>query len=378
MRKIPVYALKPGMLTGRNIYSPHGNLLLKADSRITETQIKKIDMLGIPAIYIDDSIYSAEELEDVISETTRVQAVQEVKKYFCDTRKESKKTYSVDINGLSKVADNIIEELFSSKSLMVTLSDIRCIDQYTFGHSVNVCVLSVITGIALNYDRVMIDHLAIGALLHDIGKTMVPVEILNKPGALTAEEFEEIKKHSRYGYEILRNTPGVSKLSAMGAYQHHERYDGSGYPQGLKGSDIHNFGAIIGMVDMFDAITADRVYRSGRPVYEAYELLSASGNYYFEHEIVKAFLRHVAAYPTGTFVVLSDNSIGVMVNTLPDFSLYPDVKLLLDPFGKPVLTTEIIPLHERRNIVVSRVIKDEDEIQALVYDKLSALNSLVV
>jgi HD-GYP domain-containing protein (c-di-GMP phosphodiesterase class II) len=377
MRKIPVYALKPGMLTGRNIYSPHGNLLLKADSRITESQIKKIDKLGIPAIYIDDSIYSAEEIEDVISETTRVKAIQEVKKYFSDTRKENK-TCSVDINGLSQVADKIIEELFSSKSLMITLSDIRCIDQYTFGHSVNVCVLSVITGIALNFDRKKIDHLAIGALLHDIGKTMVPMEILNKPGALTAGEFEEIKKHSRFGYEILRKTENVSKLSAMGAYQHHERYDGSGYPQGLKGREIHEFGAIIGMVDMFDAITADRVYRRGRPVYEAFELLSASGNYYFEHEIVKAFLRHVAAYPTGTFVMLSDNSIGVVVNTPPGFSLYPDVRLLLDPLGNPVLTTEIIPLHQRRNIVVSRVLKDEEEIQALVYDKLAAVNNLVV
>lgn len=272
--------------------------------------------------------------------------------------------------------DKIINELFTSKSLMVTLSDIRCLDEYTFGHSVNVCVLSVITGIALNYNRALIDRLAIGALLHDMGKTMIPTTILNKPMELTEEEFNEIKNHSQYGYNILKNLSSISKLSAIGAYQHHERYDGSGYPLGLKGKEIHPFGAIIGMVDMFDAITADRVYRRGRPTHEAYELLAASGDYYFEHSIVKAFLSHVAAYPTGTFVLLSDNSIGVVTDTRPGLALYPEVKLLLDPAGNPVVSDIVLSLGEIRNVVVAKAITDENEIDLLIYRKLAANNSV--
>ena len=158
-----------------------------------------------------------------------------------------------------------------------------------------------------------------------------------------------------------KNLSSISKLSAIGAYQHHERYDGSGYPLGLKGKEIHPFGAIIGMVDMFDAITADRVYRRGRPTHEAYELLAASGDYYFEHGIVKAFLSHVAAYPTGTFVLLSDNSIGVVTDTRPGLALYPEVKLLLDPAGNPVVSDIVISLGEIRNVVVAKAITDENE-----------------
>ena len=374
MRKIPVYALKPGMTTGRNIYNPNGNLLLKADTRITEAMISKLEMLSIPAIYIDDSIYSADEIEDVISDTTRIQAVLEVKK--CFGASGQRRPYTVDTAGVKQVVDKIIDELFTSKSLMVTLSDIRCLDEYTFGHSVNVCVLSVITGIALNYNRASIDRLAIGALLHDMGKTMIPTTILNKPMELSEEEFNEIKNHSLYGYNILKNLSSISKLSAIGAYQHHERYDGSGYPLGLKGKEIHPFGAIIGMVDMFDAITADRVYRRGRPTHEAYELLAASGDYYFEHSIVKAFLSHVAAYPTGTFVLLSDNSIGVVTDTRPGLALYPEVKLLLDPAGNPVVSDIVISLGEIRNVVVAKAITDENEIDLLIYRKLVANNSV--
>lgn len=368
MRKIPVYALKPGMITGRNIYNPFGNLLLKADARITDTIISKLDSFGIPAIYVDDSVYSIDEIEDVISEATRVKATIEIKK--CFGASSQRRPYAINTAGVMEVVDKIIDELFTSKSLMVTLSDIRCLDEYTFGHSVNVCVLSVITGIALNYDRTLINRLAIGALLHDVGKTMIPTSILNKPGALTEEEFDQIKNHSLYGYNILRNL-SISKLSALGVYQHHERYDGSGYPQGLKGKEIHPFGAIIGIVDMFDAITADRVYRKGRPTHEAYELLAASGDYFFEHSIVKAFLSHVAAYPTGTFVLLSDNSIGVVTNTRPGLALYPEVKLLIDPLGNPVVFSKVLSMSEIRNLVISRIISNEDEIDQVIYKKLS-------
>lgn len=374
MRKIPVYALRPGMVTGRNIYNPSGNLLLKADARITETMISKLDGFGIPAIYIDDSVYSVDEIEDVISEATRIQAVIEIKKCFGDS--DQKRPYAIDTTGIKQVMDKIINELLASKSLMVTLSDIRCLDQYTFGHSVNVCVLSVITGIALNYSRVLINRLAIGALLHDVGKTMIPTAILNKPGALTEEEFNQIKNHSLYGYNMLRNLSSIGKLSAIGAYQHHERYDGSGYPQGLKGKEIHPFGAIIGIVDMFDAMTSDRVYRKGLPTHEAYELLAASGDYYFEYSIVKAFLNHVAAYPTGTYVQLSDNSIGVVTNTRPGLALNPEVKLLIDPDGNPVYYEKVLSLGDIKNLVVARAITDEVEIDIQIYRKL-AVNSYV-
>jgi putative nucleotidyltransferase with HDIG domain len=140
-----------------------------------------------------------------------------------------------DYRETRSVVTEIIDQLLSNKNILYDLQDIRSVDDYLFGHSVNVCVLSVMIGISMNYNSEQLENLAVGALLHDIGKGMVPYHILHKPGKLTSEEFEEMKNHSKYSLEILRKNDSISSVSRIIAYQHHERYNREGYPQGLGG-----------------------------------------------------------------------------------------------------------------------------------------------
>ena len=165
----------------------------------------------------------------------------------------------------------MIDELMDVSDTMVNLQDLKSNDQYTFSHSVNVCVLSLITGISMKYGEEKLRELGIGAMLHDVGKTRIPSEILNKPGSLTAEEFDIIKKHTSYGYELLKKSKELSTYASYIALTHHERYDGEGYPLGLRGEELHEFARIVSIADVYDAITSDRVYKKRSNINEAVE-----------------------------------------------------------------------------------------------------------
>ena len=360
MRKVPTSVLKPGMKTGRPIYNASGQVLLNSGVVLTERFIHRLKMLGVPAVYIDDGFLPDIEINDVISEETRVQAVARVKALLAEQerRRSPVGRAIIGVKDLYSTVNDIIDELLSNRSLMVNMVDIRCLDEYTFGHSVNVCVLAIITGITMGFSRQKLFHLGMGALLHDIGKIGVPLEILNKPGPLTREEFEIVKKHCAYGAAILEKDRHAGPLCRLVALQHHERYGGQGYPAGLAGDEIHLFARITGMVDTYDALTADRVYRRAFPPHEAYEMIAASGNYLFDFEVVKSFLHNVAAYPLGSLVRLSSGETGVVVETVRGYSLYPRVRILFDADGAPLPAPYEIWLGEHRRLVVREVIQD--------------------
>lgn len=364
MRRVPLHSLKPGMKLGRPVFDSEGRILLREGVVLTERFIKRLKKLGIPSVYINNGFLPDVEFNDVISETTRFEAMACVKNLFQE--------YSVhkclSLQGLKKVeniVEEIIEDLLANKNLVVNMADIRSHDAYTFGHSVNVCVLSCITGIRLGYDRKRLSLLARGAIMHDIGKTLIPLKILNKPGSLTPDEMEVVRRHCENGYRILLEMSGFSKVSAIVALQHHERYDGSGYPEGLRGSAIHEFAVITGVADMYDAITSDRVYRNAFNAHEAYEMLAATGDFLFRYDVVRAFLYHVAAYPLGSLVELSDGSIGVVVETPPGYSLRPKVRIFFDRRGRALASPYDISLADDYTLAVTRVIKDEVEIDRL-------------
>ncbi|MBO8137962.1 MAG: HD-GYP domain-containing protein [Desulfotomaculum sp.] len=357
MRRISIDYLKPGMRLARSICSS-GQVLLKEGVILTEKYISKLKQINVPAVYIYDELISELEVEDVIADETRLKAISNMKKFFKkDTANNSVKNIIVP-NELFNSINEIMDDLLSNRNIMVNLSDIRSVDDYVFGHSVNVCVLALITGIAMGYDRRRLYNLAVGAMLHDIGKIKVPKNILDKPGKLTKEEFEVIKKHSLWGYEILKANVNINITSTVAVYQHHERYNGQGYPQGLKGKQIHEFAQIVGLVDMYDAITANRVYRKAYPPHEAFEMIAGSGDYLFRYDIVKAFLNHVAAYPAGTVVQLNSGETGVVLETEKGMSLRPKIKVLFDPDGVPVTRPLYMNLVELKDRFIVRVLED--------------------
>lgn len=353
------------MKVGRPVYNSRGQLLLAAGTVLNRRNILRLKSLGIPALYIDDGLLPDVTVDDVISDDIRVQVMRQVRRLLeAEAQDLPVGRAIVKVREMAQTVNEIIDQLLNLPSLVVNLVDIRSLDDYTFGHSVNVCVLSLLTGITLGYNRAKLFHLGMGALLHDVGKVRIPREILNKPGSLTREEFNVVKEHTVYGYEMLQRLPDVSPMAARIAYQHHERHQGQGYPQGLREDEIHEFARITAVADVFDALTADRVYRRAFPVHEAYEMIAGSGNFLFDFNVVRAFLQNVAAYPAGTIVALSNGEIGVVVENRRGLTLYPRVRILFEAGGTPVTEVRERFLAEERTVTVVRVL-DEGELGVL-------------
>lgn len=332
MRRVPISSVQPGMKVGHVVYNSLGQILLNRGVALTQAYINSLIQFGIPALYITDDFLPDVRVEDVIDDHTRVKAIKQVKTIL--TRTSVSQTILEDEAAvLQKTVCEMLDQLLNSPSVMVNLVDIRNLDDYLFGHSVNVCVLSLLTGASLGMEKASLINLGMGAILHDIGKMLIPHHILNKPGKVTEEEFRQLKKHPEYSYEILARGGFVKKSSAIIALQHHERYNGSGYPRGLIGEDIQISSQIVGIADVYDAMTADRVYRRANLPNDVYEMLAACGDYLFDYDILKAFLGNVAAYPNGSVVGLNSNEIGVVAETSRGFPLYPKLKVIFNQEG---------------------------------------------
>lgn len=372
MRKVPVQALEPGMRIARPIYDSRGVMLLNSGMVIKKEYIYNLQIIGIPAVYIVDNIIPDVEIEDIILDETR----QKAKRLIGDIALKAREKPEKDIiprlilehKGLKNVLKEIIDQLLSNQNLIVNISDIRTADSYTFAHSVNVAVMAVLTGISLGVPHSRLPHIGVGALLHDLGKVKIPLDILNKKGELTSEEFEEVKKHPRIGYNMFKAQQGyMHATSALIIYQHHERMNGSGYPEKLKGKQIHFFARICAVVDVYDALVADRPYRAALPPHVAFRILEASSGEEFDTKVLASFFRHIAAYPTGTFVGLSNGLVGIVTHNMSGFPERPLVRILCNGSEgrfEPLKPFEL-DLTKEVNVVVEKVYS-EDELPALI------------
>ncbi|MDS1029334.1 HD-GYP domain-containing protein [Bacillota bacterium LX-D] len=329
MRKVRIDYLQPGMKVARPVISSDGYVLLNTDIVLKKSYIEQLKFFNVSAIYIHDDLAPDLDVCDVISDNTRMEAIRSVKELVVNIRDNifKEKKIIVRQEKIINTIKNIISDLLKNEDLVVNLTDIRTADSYTFAHSVNVCVLSILTGINLNFSENQLFHLGTGALLHDIGKTLIPNEIINKPGKLDEQEREKIKMHTIFDYNILENQSEISSFAAKVALQHHERIDGSGYPHGLKGKKIHLYSQITGIADVYDALTSDRVYRKAFLPHEAYEFLSGTGGTIYDYNLVKVFLSQIAPYPVGTFVKLNTGEIGVVVDVPKELTIRPVIRV---------------------------------------------------
>lgn len=367
MRKIYFNFVKPGMTVGYPVYNSRGELLINGGIVLTRRVIEKLSQHGVPALYIEDDLFKDVEIKDVLDLRTRVEAVNLVRSVF--SRNYAPKISSDDTDSFKGVVSKMMRQLLKNRAIMVDLVDIRCLDDYLFSHCVNVCVLSLVTAIHLGYDETTLSILGMGAILHDMGKTMIPKDILDKPGKLTDEEYEIVKMHPLHGYELLRNSkPPVNNLSALLSLQHHERFNGEGYPAGLSKEEIHNLSQIVGMADMFDAMTSDRVYRRGYLPGEVWEMLAAGGDYIFKYELIQAFLYNVAPYSSGSVVRLGSNEIGIVIETRKGLPLHPRLKIISDSNGIFLKKPIFIELWERPELSIKKVFSCEevDELKLLL------------
>jgi HD-GYP domain-containing protein (c-di-GMP phosphodiesterase class II) len=365
MRKFSTCFLKPGMKLGQTIYGARGDVLLTAGTVLTEKYIKNLSRLGILDAYIDEGLLKDVLLDEVITRETKTVAVSQIKKIMTESR--DKGELVIQPAPLYDTVNDIATQILANEKIMYNLTDLRTQDNYTFEHSVNVCVLSLMTGKSLGYTRDQLLALGVGAILHDLGKVKIPFEILNKPDRLSEEEFSLVMEHTRHGHNMIKALEYLGEVPATIAYQHHENYDGSGYPNGISGHQFNEFAQIAALADRFDALTANRPYRQAFPPYEAYEMCAGAGNYLFKDMFITAFLYNIAAYPTGTLVELNNRMIGVVTETKKGYSLFPKVRILLNEDWTPVRSQFEVPLMDRKEFSITRVFNDLEHRQIMEF-----------
>ena len=252
---------------------------------------------------------------------------QEAKKVVKDVLSSARFGEALKVEGVRRVAEGVVESVLRNARALASLSRLKSYDEYTFQHSVNVGVLAVSLGRRVGLGEEDLYKLSFGALLHDIGKMKIPDKILNKPGKLTPEEFEVMKKHTILGFKILANQKGVDEREILPPLEHHERVSGEGYPFGKRDGDISLFGRICAIVDVYDAITSDRVYHKGLTPYEALSRMYSWVDRDFDKKLFEIFVKTVGIYPVGSVVVLSNGMIGIVEKQNPNL-LKPVVKVV--------------------------------------------------
>lgn len=236
----------------------------------------------------------------------------------------------VDTKQAKKLVAELASNIASSLDASMWLTQLKNRDEYTAIHSLNVCVLSLTFGRSLGLSESELNELGLGALLHDIGKMCVPLEILNKPGKLTDEEFEIMKSHPFKGYELLQKDENISNEVMTIVKSHHERLNGAGYPDKLTDKSISYFTKIVSITDVYDAITSDRVYHDGMTPHDAMQRLYEWMPDNFDQELIQRFIRTLGIYPIGSVVELKTGHIGLVVKLNESHRLKPVVMLIMN------------------------------------------------
>ncbi len=368
LKRIPTESLEAGMVLGETIYDHVGNVLLSKGIELRHVYIEKISLLNLDTVLVSDiSKYIFEEptlsvVDPVLSMVNRDIIVAETRsdatilvRQFMDGLGGPSGTPNIDKFLL--IVNQIIDEILKNDEIAFNLGELKSVDDYTFEHSVNVCVLALLSGISLGFKRVSLVELGIGAILHDIGKILIPQDVLNKPGLLDDEEFDMVKRHARLGYDVLNRIKGVSQASAAVAMHHHERYDGNGYPDELKNEAIPLYSRIVAIADVFDALTSDRVYSRKISPYKAMEYVISMVGAHFDQEIVKRFTKQLGFFYKGLHLELNTGELAVVV--MPQIAR-PLVRVLRDFQGMDMKDHYEIDMLKNPGIQIRNVICPEE------------------
>lgn len=328
MRFVPAFCIRDGMTLGKTLYGPNGEVLLREGTYIKEAYIEKILQLGYSGAYIDDDLSQDIEVHEIISAELKNKTVNTVKNTFIQIERHGIESAAKSLQDISELVERIFEDILSHKDFVVNMHDLKIFDDYTFFHSTNVTVLSVILGMAAGLDKKALLDLGMAALLHDLGKVFIPKEILNKVGPLSDDEFATMKEHPIKGYEHVKRVLSMSTRTYVGILQHHEKFDGGGYPDGKAGEEIALFGRIIAIADVYDALVSDRPYRKALLPSEAMEYLMGGGGGQFDYNLIKIFAQKIAPYPVGSYVYLSDGKEGLVVENYMECCLRPKIKVV--------------------------------------------------
>lgn len=351
MRLEYINRVKENEIVGKSILTQEGQILLRAGNKLSLSYIKKLKELGVFYIYIED-----ERLDDILVDDEQLMQLKQitmksmssiVKNVNCCNKIKLKES----LGTVEKMIDYIIELGDVNKSLY----EIKTYDNYTYLHSLDTCIMSTFLGMSSGFSEWELKELGIGAILHDIGKSKVPSKIINKQGKLTNQEYNEVKKHTVYGSEMLKKNFAIPETVIRVVEQHHERIDGKGYPYGLKGKEISKFAKIVCVSDVYDAVSNNRCYRNKFSPNEAYELILAGSGTCFDEQMVHTFKNTFAIYPLGCCLKLSNGEEGYVIAQNYGFPDRPIIRVLYSSITNIPIPFYEIDLLKNLNIVVSSI-----------------------
>lgn len=349
MIKVPLSQLKPGMRLAKDVILEDGRLLLLAGFAIKPLYIRKLIAFNVTDIYIEEGSFTP--VEEFEEEKVYNHAAKTIKNIFSLARKD----HTVNISLVRDSVSEILQKVIENETVMLQLTGIRDIDNYTFLHSVDVCIYSTIIGKKLGYGKDPLMALGMGAILHDLGKCKVPIDILQKPDKLTDSEFRQMKLHTVHGCEIIKSSYNLSSKIANIAFQHHEKWDGSGYPLGLTANTIDPLARIVALADVYDALTSDRVYKKRELPHIAAEYIKNNSGVLFDPFIVELFINSIATYDEGTLVLLNTGELGSIISSGIAGSTRQKVNVFSNKSGPPILQPYIIDLNEHKNVEIVEI-----------------------
>ena len=347
MKILPISQLLPGMFV-QNVTKQTGKIKVKSQGWVkTKSSIDKLIKAGILEVEIDPDktlVDSVPEKEPAKIPSVKIkrdpwqkthsaeQEMGKAKKLYDEAKtlqikafKDIKAGRDIDIAPFRELASGFMDSVFRNQDALACLTQMRQKDAYLLEHSINVSILMSIFAKHLGIEKEIIEQLTTGALLHDIGKIKIPDEVLNKPGRFTDDEFKIMKMHSLFSKEILEES-GLTGVAVDIAGMHHERLDGKGYPFGKKGDEISQYVRMASIVDVYDALTAERVYKAGMEPIKAFKILKDGCPDSFDPVLLTKFIQCIGIHPVGTLVKLSSQKVGLVTESNPTAPLKPVVK----------------------------------------------------
>lgn len=377
IKKIPVNLLEPGMyVSDFNAGWLHHPFTFNSMMISSEDDVVRVVNAGIRELFIDtdrgrdvgDSVPTAQEaaaetgqqVEQMamtsrpLAPEPRVSLAEEMNrarlafgeavKIIRNLMEDARLGRQVEVATAKPSIEKIVASVMRNSSAMMTMRRLKSLDDYTFLHSVGVCTMLASFAKVVDMEINSIHDVVLGGLIHDIGKMRVAQAVLNKPARLSAEELRHIKSHVVLGSDLMHQLPGIPLLAMQPLELHHERYDGSGYPKGLKGDEIPAVGRMAAIVDVYDAITSNRVYRKGISPALAVQKLFEWSQHHFDPEMTKIFLKSVGIYPVGTLVRLESGRLGVVVEQSETHLLTPLVRVMYDGRRQHYIAPEDVDL----------------------------------
>ncbi|MHB8065171.1 MAG: HD-GYP domain-containing protein [Ruminiclostridium sp.] len=350
--KVNINDLKTGMILGEDVLCD-GNLLLSKGMVVKSNYITKLMSRGVSKLTVlaDKRYYDDIFLNPV--EKFYAQAYEDIAIIIKKLKEEDELSISLVI----PIVEKILEAVFLNPGSILSLTGFRGQGDYNYAHSLDVCIYSLITAKVINLSFEDAVILGMGALLHDIGKVRITDDILLKQDRLSTGEYEQVKKHSEYGYDILRRYPQINYKIMQIVLQHHERCDGSGYPKQLKGKEINMLSKIVAIADIYDALTSDRVYNKKILPHEAAEYLLCISNTLIDSQITKVFINNIAIYPKGCQVLLNTNEVAIVLDSNSKMPLRPLLKIITDRDRNPLIMPYEFDLQKNSRVLITRIFR---------------------